>query len=65
MTPSLEEWPTKAKEAPFLHEVRLAPPDSNPQYFNVLKIKQIMHLYQSLEDIQIQLDDCKYVRVLC
>ena len=30
MTPSLEGWPTKAKEAPSLHEVRLAPLDTNP-----------------------------------
>ena len=29
-TPSLEEWPTKAKEAPFPHEVSLAPLDTNP-----------------------------------
>ena len=30
MTPSLEGWPTKAKEAPSPHEVRLAPLDTNP-----------------------------------
>ena len=30
MIPSLEGWPTKAKEAPFPHEVRLAPLDTNP-----------------------------------
>ena len=29
MTASLEGWPTKAKEAPSPHELRLAPPDSN------------------------------------
>ena len=34
MTPSLEGWPTKAKEAPSPHEVRLAPQDTNP-VFNV------------------------------
>ena len=34
MTPSLEGWPTKAKEAPSPHEVRLAPLDIT-QYFNV------------------------------
>ena len=27
--PSLEWWPTKTKEAPSLHEVRLAPLDTN------------------------------------
>ena len=29
MIPSLEGWPTKAKEAPSPHEVRLAPLDTN------------------------------------
>ena len=32
MTPSLEGWPTKAKEAPFPHEVRLALLDTNPVF---------------------------------
>ena len=32
MIPSLEGWPTKAKEAPALHEVRLAPLDTNPVF---------------------------------
>ena len=32
MTPSLEGWTTKAKEAPFPHEVRLAPPNTNPVF---------------------------------
>ena len=32
MTPSLEGWPTKAKEAPSPHEVRLAPVDPNPVF---------------------------------
>ena len=30
MIPSLEGWPTKAKEAPSPHEVRLTPLDTNP-----------------------------------
>ena len=34
MTPTLERLPTKAKEAP-PHEVRLAPLDTSPEYFNV------------------------------
>ena len=34
MTPSLEMWPTKAKEASSRHEVRLAPLDTNP-VFNI------------------------------
>ena len=32
MTPSLEGWPTKAKEAPSPHEIRLAPLDTNPVF---------------------------------
>ena len=33
--PSLEGWPTKAKEAPSPHEVRLNLLDTPTQYFNV------------------------------
>ena len=33
MTPSLEGWPTKTKEAPSPHEVRLTPLDTNPVFF--------------------------------
>ena len=32
MTPSLEGWPTKVKEAPSPHEVRLATLDTNPLF---------------------------------
>ena len=32
MTPSLEGWPTKAKEAPSPHKVRLNPLDTNPVF---------------------------------
>ena len=32
VTPSLEGWPTKAKEAPSPHEVRLASLDTNPVF---------------------------------
>ena len=32
VTPSLEGWPTKAKEAPSPHEVRLTPLDTNPVF---------------------------------
>ena len=32
MTPSLEGWPTKAKEAPSPHEVRLALLDADPVF---------------------------------
>ena len=32
MTPSLEGWPTNAKEAPSPHEVGLAPLDTKPVF---------------------------------
>ena len=32
MIPSLEGWPTKAKEAPSPHEVRMSPLDTNPVF---------------------------------
>ena len=35
MTPSLEGWPIKAKEAPSPDEVRLAPLDTNPVFKNL------------------------------
>ena len=35
MIPSLEEWPTKAKEAPSPLEVRLAPLATNPEFQNL------------------------------
>ena len=42
MTPSLEGWPTKAKEAPSRHEVRLAALlDTNPVFQSLrAKIKK-------------------------
>ena len=33
MTPTLKGWPTKAKEAPSPHEVRLALLDMNPVFY--------------------------------
>ena len=35
MTPSLEGWPTKAKEAPSPHEIRLALLDTNPVFQSI------------------------------
>ena len=35
--PLLEGWPTKAKEAPSPHEVRLAPLDTNPVFQSLVK----------------------------
>ena len=45
MTPSLEGWPTKAKEAPFPHEVRMSPLDTNP-VFQSLGGKNVVMLNQ-------------------
>ena len=42
MIPSLEGWPTKAKEAPSPHEVRLTPLDTNP-VFDYLSISLYVH----------------------
>ena len=39
VTPSLEGWPTKAKEAPSPHEMRLAPLMSQKIYLNLIKLK--------------------------
>ena len=35
MTPLLEEWPTKAKEAPSPHKVRMALLDTNPVFLHI------------------------------
>ena len=47
---SLEAWPTKAKDTPSLHEVRLTP-RTPTQYFYVLR--EYNHLYNThfLEDV--------------
>ena len=45
MTPSLEGWPTKAKEAPSPREVRLAPLDTNPVVQN-LEEESIVFVYK-------------------
>ena len=38
MIPSLEGWPTKAKEVPSPHVVRLAPLDTNPVFQSLREI---------------------------
>ena len=61
MTPSLEGRPTKAKEAPSPHEVRLTPLDTKP-VFQCLREKQLKnsknnskplkepaHIYESMQ----------------
>ena len=47
MTPSLEGWPTKAKEAPSPQEVRLAPLDTN-SVFQSLGGDFLILLYDNL-----------------
>ena len=56
MTPSLEGSPTKAKEAPSPHEVRLAPLDTNPVFHslgddinNIVKLKPIIYRYRQFD----------------
>ena len=45
MTPSLEGWQTKAKETPSLHEVRLAPLDTNPGKSYLENYEEFSELY--------------------
>ena len=50
MTPSLEGWPTKGKEAPSPHEVRLALLDTSPVFQSIgakeedLPLQERIHL---------------------
>ena len=44
MTPSLEGWPTNAKEAPSPYEVRLAPLDTNPVFQNLGDVRKSISL---------------------
>ena len=66
MIPSLEGWPTKAKEAPSPHEVRLAPLDTNPvfhslgttQYFIVNPVFQPTNpVFHSLGDLVFEIEE--------
>ena len=52
MTPSLEWCPTKAKEAPSPHEVRLAPLDTKP-VFQCLRDKNFLPFYPTTQKIKI------------
>ena len=52
MIPSLEGWPTKAKEAPFPHDVRLAPLDTNPVFQNLEgNLYLVFEIYQQFYEI--------------
>ena len=50
MTPSLEGWPTKAKEAPSPHVVRLAPLDTNPVFQSLGGADSELLLIKAAED---------------
>ena len=50
MIPSLEGWPTKAKEAPSSHEVRMSPLDTNPVFQSLTLIS---YLYQPSDNIAV------------
>ena len=54
MTPSLEGWPTKAKEAPSPHEVRLTR-WTPTQYFNVSKNLNILFHQDVYHDLGCQM----------
>ena len=43
MIPSLEGWPTKAKEAPSPHEVRLNPLDTNLVFQSLRASSRLEH----------------------
>ena len=50
MTPSLEGSPTKAKQAPSPHEVRLAPLDTNP-VLHCLRVTTILQCFSMQESL--------------
>ena len=47
MIPSLEEWPTKAKEASSPHEVKLTMLDTNPALVILFK-SRLLNIFLSL-----------------
>ena len=48
MTSSLEGWPTKDKEAPYPHEVRLTPLETSP-VFQCLRNKRTIEKFALLK----------------
>ena len=57
MTPSLEGWPIKAKEAPSTHEVRLAPLDTNPVFQNLRDFHLHYKIDNHLLTVNFSIDD--------
>ena len=55
MTPSLEGWPTKAKEAPSPHEARLTPLDTNQvlQYLEEILMHLVDIAYCNMQSISL------------
>ena len=53
VTPSLERWPTKAREATSLHELRLTPLDTHP-VFPCLRDKLVMAFYPNINSMSHQ-----------
>ena len=54
VTPSLEGWPTKAKEAPSPHEVRMSLLDTNPVFQSLggnLKTCKVKSLKKTLTEL--------------
>ena len=64
MTPSLEELPTKAKEAPSPHAVRLALLDTNP-VFQCLGEKTIFKTFLSIRPLPYHSDQTESVKNSC
>ena len=56
MIPSLKGWPTKAKEAPYPHEVRMSSMDTNPVFQNLggENTKSNRNLWQSITHLKLE-----------
>ena len=65
MKPSLEGWPTKGKEAPSPHEVRLTPLDTN-SVFQCLggKLRSLQHFFRVLSSVEFCISSSRAFRFL-
>ena len=59
MIPSLEGWPTKAKEAPSPHKVRLAPLDTNPVFSKSQGNQMIWMIFMKVLKNTVQMKNTK------
>ena len=64
MTPSLEGWLTKAKEAPSPHEVRLAALDTNPVFQSLGYMKNVKRYMKKGTKVH-EKGTCKKVHEKC